>query len=144
VGSGRSDHQGQRLLVILRRSTGSVVPWRRVQMILLSAQGMPVPPIAEVTFTSPDRVRDVIHNCNADGFDALYPRYWGGRPAAFSLAQRRQIKHLALSRPADHGLPFPPGIWPSWPTSWSLRGGRRSAATRASSSYRPSAGRRSR
>jgi hypothetical protein len=29
--------------------------------------GMPVPKIAEVTFTSSDRVRDVIHNFNADG-----------------------------------------------------------------------------
>jgi transposase len=106
-----SDHEGQRLPRILRRSTGSVVTWRRAQMMLLSAQGMPVPRIAEVTFTSPDRVRDVIHNFNADGFDALYPRYRGGRPATFSLAQRRQIKQLALSRPADHGLPF---------STWSL------------------------
>jgi transposase len=106
-----SDHEGQRLLRILRRSTGSVVTWRRAQMMLLSAQGMPVPRIAEVTFTSPDRVRDVIHNFNADGFDALYPRYRGGRPATFSLAQRRQIRQLALSRPADHGLPF---------STWSL------------------------
>ena len=30
--------------------------------------------IAEVTFTSPDRVRDVIHNFNADGFDSLQPQ----------------------------------------------------------------------
>nr|WP_307721024.1 hypothetical protein [Streptomyces rishiriensis] len=37
-------------------------------MVLLSAQGMPVARIAEVSFTSPDRVRDVIHNFNADGF----------------------------------------------------------------------------
>ncbi|WTP28497.1 helix-turn-helix domain-containing protein [Streptomyces sp. NBC_00203] len=36
--------------------------WRRAQMVLLSAQGMPVAKIAEVTFTSADRVRDVIHN----------------------------------------------------------------------------------
>jgi hypothetical protein len=31
-------------------------------MILLSAQGMDPAKIAQVTFTSPDRVRDVIHN----------------------------------------------------------------------------------
>jgi hypothetical protein len=91
--------EGQRLLWILRRSTGSVVKWRRAQMVLLRAQGMPVPKIAEVTFTSPDRVRDVIHNFNADGFDALYPRYRGGRPPTFTPAQRRAIKQLALSRP---------------------------------------------
>lgn len=63
------DDEGQRLLRIIRRGTGSVVTWRRAQMVLLSAQGMPVAKIAEVSFTSPDRVRDVIHNFNADGFD---------------------------------------------------------------------------
>jgi hypothetical protein len=46
-------------------------------MILLSAQGMDPARIAEVTFTSPDRVRDVIGNFNAEGFDSLYPRYIG-------------------------------------------------------------------
>jgi hypothetical protein len=38
-----TDEEGQRLLRILRRSTGSVVTWRRAQMVLLSAQGMPYP-----------------------------------------------------------------------------------------------------
>jgi hypothetical protein len=42
-------------------------------MVLLSAQGMAVAEIAEVTFTSADRVRDVIHDFNTDGFEALYP-----------------------------------------------------------------------
>ena len=55
------DDEGQRLLRIVRRDSGSVVTWRRAQMVLLSAQGMPVAKIAEVTFTSMDRVRDVIH-----------------------------------------------------------------------------------
>ncbi|GAP46409.1 transposase [Streptomyces azureus] len=63
--------EGQRLLRIIRRGMGSVVTWRRAQMVLLSAQGMPVARIAEVSFTSPDRVRDVIHNFNADGFESL-------------------------------------------------------------------------
>ncbi|WP_243704640.1 hypothetical protein [Micromonospora sp. KC723] len=54
------DDEGQRLLRIIRRGRGSVVTWRRAQMVLLSAQGMDPARIAEVTFTSPDRVRDVI------------------------------------------------------------------------------------
>jgi Homeodomain-like domain len=66
--------EGNRLRRVLRRNSGSVVTWRRAQMILLSARGMPAPRIAAVTFTSPDRVRDVIHNFNLDGFDALYSR----------------------------------------------------------------------
>ena len=52
-----SNDEGNRLLRIVRRSSGSVVTWRRAQMLLLSAQGMPVGRIAEVTFTSPDRDR---------------------------------------------------------------------------------------
>lgn len=78
--------EGQRLLRTVRRSSGSVVTWRRSQMVLLSAQGMDVGQIAKVAFTSEDRVvREVIHNFNADGFESLYPKYSGGRPPTFTL-----------------------------------------------------------
>lgn len=99
------------MLRIVRRGTGSVVTWRRAQMVLLSAQRMPVAKIADVSFTSPDRVRDVIHNFNADGFDSLYPKYRGGRPRTFTLPERREIKKIVKSKPAEHGLPF---------STWSL------------------------
>jgi transposase len=99
------------LLRIIRRGTGSVVTWRRAQMVLLSAQGMPVAKIAEVSFTSADRVRDVIHNFNTDGFDSLYPKYSGGRPRTFTPPERREIKKIAKSKPAEHDLPF---------SAWSL------------------------
>jgi len=39
---------------------------------------MSVPAIAEIGFTSEDRVREVIHNFYADGFDSLAPKYAGG------------------------------------------------------------------
>jgi hypothetical protein len=91
------DDEGRRLVRIVRRGTGSVVTWRRAQMVLLSAQGMDVPAIAKVAFTSEDRVRDVIRNFNADGFGSLYPKYKGGRPPKFSLPQRREIKKIAKS-----------------------------------------------
>ena len=100
------DDEGNRLMRIVRRGSGSVVTWRRAQMVLWSAQGMSVPQIAGLAFTSEDRVRDVLHNFNTDGFDSLYPRYRGGRPPVFTLAQRREIKTIAKSRPAEHGLPF--------------------------------------
>src|SRR3974390_494636 len=106
-----SNDEGRRLLGIVRRGKGSVVTWRRAQMVLLSAQAMDVPAIAKVAFTSEDRVREVIHNFNTDGFDSLYPRYSGGRPPTFTLPQHQQIKKIALSRPRDHGLPF---------STWSL------------------------
>ncbi len=101
-----SNEEGNRLLRIVRWSSGSVVTWRRAQMVLLSAQGMDVEQIAKVAFTSADRVRDVINNFNVDGFDSLYPKYSGGRPPTFTLRQRQQIKKIALSRPVDHGLAF--------------------------------------
>ena len=104
------DDEGRRLVRIVRRGSGSVVTWRRAQMVLLSAQGMDVHAIAKVAFTSEDRVRDVIRNFSADGFSSLYPRYKGGRPPKFTLAQRREIKKITKSRPAEHDLPF----------SWSL------------------------
>jgi transposase len=92
-------------------AAGRVVTWRRAQMVLLSAQGMDVAAIARVAFTSEDRVRDVIRNFNGDGFASLYPRYKGGRPPKFTPAQRREIKKIAKSRPAEHDLPF---------SAWSL------------------------
>ena len=80
-------------------------------MVLLSAQGMDVAQIAKVAFTLPDRVREVLHNFNDDGFDSLAPKYAGGRPPKFTLPERREIKKIALSRPVDHDLPF---------STWSL------------------------
>ncbi|MGH3926869.1 MAG: helix-turn-helix domain-containing protein, partial [Pseudonocardiaceae bacterium] len=74
-------------------------------------QGMDAAKIAEVTFTSDDRVRDVIHNFNTDGFDSLYPKYKGGRPKTFTLAERREIKKTAKSKPVEHHLLF---------STWSL------------------------
>jgi transposase len=103
--------EGRKLLSIIRRGSGSVVRWRRAQIVLWSAQAMDVPAIAKIAFTSEDRVRQVIHNFNADGFDALLPRYAGGRPAKFTLPERQAIKKVALSRPQDHGLAF---------STWSL------------------------
>jgi transposase len=106
-----SGPEGNKLLGIVRRGSGSVVRWRRAQIVLWSAQAMDVPQIAKIAFTSEDRVREVIHNFNADGFDSLAPKYAGGRPPKFTLPQRQEIKKVALSRPTDHGLPF---------STWSL------------------------
>jgi transposase len=101
-----SNEEGNRLLRMVRRTSGSVVTWRRAQIVLLSAQGMSPPRISQVVFTDPDTVRDVIHNFNRDGFDSLYPRYRGGRPRTFTLPERQRIKKIALSVPTDLGQPF--------------------------------------
>jgi transposase len=106
-----TNDEGNRLLGIVRRGSGTVVRWRRAQIVLWSAQGMDVPQIARIAFTSEDRVREVIHNFNDDGFDSLDPKYAGGRPPKFTLPQRQRIKKIALGRPSDYGLPF---------STWSL------------------------
>ncbi|MET8987793.1 tannase/feruloyl esterase family alpha/beta hydrolase [Nonomuraea wenchangensis] len=53
----------------------------------------------------------MLHHFNADGFEALYLKYMGGRPRTFTLPERREIKEIAKSKPAEHGLPF---------STWSL------------------------
>ena len=106
-----SNDEGRKLLAIVRRGSGSVVRWRRAQIVLWSAQRMDVPTIAKIAFTSEDRVREVIHNFNKDGFDSLAPKYSGGRPPKFTAAERQAIKKIALGRPTDHGEPF---------STWSL------------------------
>ena len=57
-----SDDEGNRLKRIVRRGSGSVVTWRRAQMVLWSAQGMSVARIAGLAFTSEDRVRNMLHD----------------------------------------------------------------------------------
>ncbi|HXN58938.1 MAG TPA: IS630 family transposase [Acidimicrobiales bacterium] len=106
-----TNEEGNKLLQIVRRGSGSVVRWRRAQIVLWSAQRMDVPAIAKIAFTSEDRVREVIHNFNADGFDSLAPKYTGGRPPKFSVEERAAVKMIALGRPTDYGEPF---------STWSL------------------------
>ena len=72
---------------------------------------MDVAQIAVLAFTSEDRVREVLHNFNDDGFGSLYPKYAGGRPPRFGAAQRSEIRRVARGRPVDYGLPF---------STWSL------------------------
>ena len=50
------DDEGRRLVRIVRGRSGSVVTWRRAQMVLLSAQGMDAAAIARVAFTREDRL----------------------------------------------------------------------------------------
>ena len=103
--------EGNKLFGMVRRGSGSVVRWRRAQIVSWSAQAMDVPAIARIAFTSQDRVREVIYNFNSNSFESLDPKYAGGRPPKFTLPQRQQIKKVALSRPQDHRLPF---------STWSL------------------------
>src|SRR5260370_1485518 len=103
-----SDDEGNRLKRVVRRGSGSVVTWRRAQMVLWPAQGMSVAQIAGLAFTSEDRVRDVLHNFNADGVESLYPRYAGWHPPAVTLAPRRGHKKSAQTPAGRHVPPLSP------------------------------------
>jgi Helix-turn-helix domain len=95
-----SDDEGNRLKRIVRRGSGSVVTWRRAQMVLWSAQGMSVTQIAELAFTSEDRVRDVLHNFNADGFESLHPvTRAGGRRCSRWPSSGRSRRSPSQCRP---------------------------------------------
>ena len=130
-----TNDEGNRLLRIIRRDSGSVVRWRRAQIVLWSAQGMDVGQIAKIAFTSEDRVREVLHNLNADGFDSLAPKYAGGRPPKFTVAERRAIKKIALGGPPTTASPSPPGRSRSWPTTWCERGWSTTSAMRDSGHF---------
>ena len=92
-------------------------------MVLLSAQSMDVAAIAKVAFTSEDRVRDVIRN-----FEMLM----GSAPCTRSTkaATRRSspwasgARSRRSPRPSQPSMTcrFPPGAWPSWRSSWWLKG----------------------
>jgi hypothetical protein len=98
--------EGQRLLRIVRRGTGSVQTRPRAHLTLLAAQGTPAARIARATFTSDDRGRDVIHTFNTDGIGSLCPKHEGGWPKTFTRPERREIKKIAKSRGTEHSLPI--------------------------------------
>ncbi|CAG6392166.1 helix-turn-helix domain-containing protein [Streptomyces cocklensis] len=50
---------------------------------------------------SEDYVRDVIHAFNERGFDALDPKWSGGRPSTISDQVRESICLIARTSPAD-------------------------------------------
>lgn len=105
-----TDAEQQRLIGITRR-TREPVRLRRAMIVQMSVQGRSVSSIAELTAFSQRYIREVIHAFNEQGFDALDPKWSGGRPRTIDDATRRRIRRIALSRPPDLGLPF---------TCWSL------------------------
>ena len=102
--------EGRKLQGIVRRDPNRIKV-RRAQVVLASAQGSKVPEIARRLYFCPQHVRTIIKDFNASGFDALVPKYAGGRPPTFSEEQRSLIVEAAL-RPLE---------FPGWPfRRWSL------------------------
>ena len=97
--------EGRKLQNIIRRGSNRI-KMRRAQVIMASAQGSKVPDIASRLYFSPQHIRTIIKEFNAVGFDALVPKYGGGRPAKFSAEQRSLIVETALCPPDLLGRPF--------------------------------------
>jgi transposase len=107
-----SDQEGQQLLRITRRGTGSPIRLRRAMVVLASAGGNTVPAIARLVQADEDTIRQVIHRFNEMGIASLDPRWAGGRPRQISPDDEQYIVTTANTRPEALGRPF---------TRWSIR-----------------------
>ncbi|MEU2265082.1 helix-turn-helix domain-containing protein [Streptomyces olindensis] len=70
----------------------------------MSAQGQTVKDITTLMQVGEDYVRDVIHAFNWRGFDALDPKWSGGRPRMISDEVREHISLIARTSPADRKI----------------------------------------
>ncbi|MGA4979353.1 IS630 family transposase [Streptomyces cinereoruber] len=95
-----SVEEGRRLQRIGRTSKDPV-RLRRAIVVLMSAQGQPVRNITSLLQVSEDYVRDVIHAFNGRGFDALNPKWSGGRPRTIDDQTREHVCLIARTSPAD-------------------------------------------
>src|SRR5213592_420153 len=104
--------EGRRLQRI-GRTAKDPVKLRRAIVVMMSAQGQSVPDITSLMQVSDDYVRDVIHAFNERGFDALDPKWSGGRRPAISETAREHIGLIARTAPAEWGI--------TGHSTWSLR-----------------------
>ena len=111
-----SNEERRILQRLVRRGEGqrktSIVRYRRALVILASADGNPVLVIAQLVQSSPDRVRERIHNFNNWGLLCLDPKWAGGRPRRITSSDEAFIVETARTQPEELGQPF---------TQWSIR-----------------------
>ena len=113
-----SMEEGRRLQRI-SRTAKDPVKLRRAIVVLMSAQGQTVKDITTLMQAGEDYVRDVIHAFNERGFDALDPKWSGGRPKTISDEVREHICLIArTSSPRTNTQTSAPG-WSTTTSSWS-------------------------
>ncbi len=100
-----SDDQGDGLERIVRRGSGSVVTWRRAQMVLWPAQRMSVAQIARLAFTSEDRA-GTCRTTSGRRLRVAVPSLRGRAASGVHAGAAAGDKKIAKSRPAGYGLPF--------------------------------------
>jgi transposase len=100
-----SNSEGQKLQRITRRSKDPV-RLRRAAVVMMFGQGQSVADIAHLWQSSPDWVRSVIHAFNESGFDALDPKWSGGRSPKLDAVTRQRVAAMAKTDPRALSLPF--------------------------------------
>jgi transposase len=90
-----------RKLQRISRTAKDPVKLRRAIVVLMSAQGQTVKDITTLMQVGEEYVRGVIHAFNERGFDALDPKWSGGRPQTISDQVREHICLIARTSPAD-------------------------------------------
>ncbi|WP_280238173.1 IS630 family transposase [Nocardia abscessus] len=100
--------EGRRLQKITKTSK-QPIRTRRAIVVMASAQRQPVPAIARLMQISEGYVRQVIHEFNERGFEALDPKRSAGRPKKVDRATRERIACIARCCPLDLGWPF--SVW---------------------------------
>ncbi|MGW7201802.1 IS630 family transposase [Streptomyces chryseus] len=98
-----SMEEGRRLQRI-SRTAKDPVRLRRAIVVLMSAQGQAVRDITSLMQVGEDYVRDVMHAFNERGFDALDPKWSGGRPKTIGERVREHIRLIARTSPADWNI----------------------------------------
>jgi transposase len=98
-----SMEEGRRLQRITRTAKNPV-RLRRAIVVLMSAQGQAARNITSLMRVSEDYVRDVVHAFNERGFDALDPKWNGGRPRTISQMTREHVCLIARTSPAEWGI----------------------------------------
>jgi len=95
--------EGRKLQGITRRAKDPV-KLRRAIVVLMSAQGQSASAIRSLMQVSDDYVRSVVHAFNERGFDALDPKWSGGRPRRIGEWVRERICLIARTTPAEWGI----------------------------------------
>ncbi|ROO83048.1 transposase [Actinocorallia herbida] len=93
-----------RKLQRITRSAKDPVKLRRAIVVLMSAQGQSASAIRSLMQVSDDYVRSVVHAFNERGFDALDPKWSGGRPRRIGEWVRERICLIARTTPAEWGI----------------------------------------
>ncbi|MBB4906273.1 helix-turn-helix domain-containing protein [Actinophytocola algeriensis] len=88
----------------MTRTAKDPVRLRRAIVVMMSGQGQAVRDITSLLQVSAEYVRDVIHAFNERGFDALDPKWSGGRPKTIGEQVRERICLIAKTPPADWGI----------------------------------------